>query len=489
MDFKVLEDTFPEDRTLPAFMVSTTRGFLPRTNPPVSLPKEFEALEKLLQEMPIRKASGEPGLLANHKLGEFVENSFPNLVEEVEKFRDDQITLNALYRDYSFLLSAYLFEPCYETYLRTEGTGYGLGRSLLPKNVAQPIARVGELTRFQPFMEYAGSYALYNYRLLDESRGMEYDNLALIRAFEYGLDNKSSEAGFVLIHVAMVQHSNGLVSGVKKALDALRAANTEATAAENRELFNDGLREILGSMRKINTVMEDMWKKSKPESYSSFRVFIFGIHSQPMFPNGVIYEGVSEEPMRFRGESGANDSMVPLIDNFMCVDMPDNPLTDILKDFREYRPGNHKDFLKWVYGAARGDENQPSVKEFALRDPKSAVLYLFILDQLRDFRGRHWNFTREYILKQGKRLHPKATGGSPIVEWLPNQLFQILDLMASTNTHITNMGTDGNIGPRDAAELEGIMESVARQRKNLEKEVSRYSESLKESERAGLPVQ
>lgn len=29
-----------------------------------------------------------------------------------------------------------------------------------------------------------------------------------------------------------------------------------------------------------------------------------------MFPNGVIYEGVSETPMSFRGESGANDSMV-----------------------------------------------------------------------------------------------------------------------------------------------------------------------------------
>jgi hypothetical protein len=32
-----------------------------------------------------------------------------------------------------------------------------------------------------------------------------------------------------------------------------------------------------------------------------------------MFPNGVIYEGVSTEPQYFRGESGANDSMVCLI--------------------------------------------------------------------------------------------------------------------------------------------------------------------------------
>jgi len=52
-----------------------------------------------------------------------------------------------------------------------------------------------------------------------------------------------------------------------------------------------------------------MWKKSKPNDYDSFRTFIFGITKQSMFPHGVVYEGVSEEPMSFRGESGANDSM------------------------------------------------------------------------------------------------------------------------------------------------------------------------------------
>lgn len=50
-------------------------------------------------------------------------------------------------------------------------------------------------------MEYAGSYALFNYRLQDPSAGLEYSNLRLIRAFEHGLDPTSSEAGFVLVHV------------------------------------------------------------------------------------------------------------------------------------------------------------------------------------------------------------------------------------------------------------------------------------------------
>ena len=60
-----------------------------------------------------------------------------------------------------------------------------------------------------------------------------------------------------------------------------------------------------------------MWKRSKPDDYSSFRTFIFGITKQSMFPNGVFYEGISEEPMFFRGESGSNDSMVRAKNDFL----------------------------------------------------------------------------------------------------------------------------------------------------------------------------
>jgi indoleamine 2,3-dioxygenase len=97
-------------------------------------------------------------------------------------------------------------------------------------------------------MEYAGSYALFNYRLEDPSRGLDYDNLRLIRAFEHGLDPKSSEAGFVLVHVDMVQNSGPLVDGVVSALDACEA--------NDREAFNVGMEKVVTSMTRVNKVME-----------------------------------------------------------------------------------------------------------------------------------------------------------------------------------------------------------------------------------------
>ncbi|KAG9228523.1 indoleamine 2,3-dioxygenase gamma type [Amylocarpus encephaloides] len=449
LTFTVLRDTKPEDTTLPAFVVSTTRGFLPRQDPITKLPAEFDILESILSRMPLKTADGSPGLLQAGTLGETVLIELPDLTWAVNKYADNLPLQNALYRDYSFLASAYLLEPCHERYMK--GEEYGLGRQTLPTMLSLPIARCAELAGFKPFMEYAGSYALFNYRLEDPKRGLEYDNLRLIRAFENGLDPKSSEAGFVLVHIDMVQNSGPLVEGVVLALDAC--------AASDRGAFNDGMDKVATAMIKVNKVMETMWGKSKPSDYNSFRTFIFGITSQSMFPHGVVYEGVSEEPLSFRGESGANDSMIPLCDNLLQITMPDTPLTNILQDFRSYRPGNHREFLEYV----KDRSLQVALKSYALQDASSSALYILAMNQVRDFRWRHWCFTREYILK--KTSHPTATGGSPIVTWLPNQLQAVIQGMVDVY--------EAN-GKKLGEEVDAVMEQTIRQREMLSKEVEKY---------------
>jgi indoleamine 2,3-dioxygenase len=110
--FNILHDTKPEDHTLPAFMVSSSRGFLPRAEPIVKLPPDFDALESILSRMSIKTVSGAPGLLATCELGDAVLEDLPDLSEAIERYHEDLPLMNALYRDYSFLASAYLLEPC-----------------------------------------------------------------------------------------------------------------------------------------------------------------------------------------------------------------------------------------------------------------------------------------------------------------------------------------------------------------------------------------
>ena len=141
--FEVLSDTRPGIRYLPAFMVSTTRGFLPRQDPIHTLPPAFDAVESLLQRMPIKTANGEPGLLAKSVLGEAIHQELPDLCDAIEQYQDDLPLMTAIYRDYSFLASAYLLEPCHQRFM--QGLPYGLGRQSLPPNIARPIAKVAEM--------------------------------------------------------------------------------------------------------------------------------------------------------------------------------------------------------------------------------------------------------------------------------------------------------------------------------------------------------
>ena len=47
--------------------------------------------------------------------------------------------------------------------------------------------------------------------------------------------------------------------------------------------------------------------------------------------------------------------------------MPETPLTDILGDFRSYRPGNHREFLEWVRDRAQ----DVGVRGYAMMDRRS----------------------------------------------------------------------------------------------------------------------
>lgn len=112
----------------------------------------------------------------------------------------------------------------------------------------------------------------------------------------------------------MVAHSSAQVRATLRVLEASRGRNYPKLAR--------AMEAYLQAMRAINGQMEGMWTLSHPEDYKTFRTFIMGLKKQPMFPKGVIYQGVPDrtgEDRRYRGESGANDSIIPSADNLFQV--------------------------------------------------------------------------------------------------------------------------------------------------------------------------
>lgn len=140
---EVVEGGRQGDVSLHPFTISTTRGFLTLTDPLVILPREFDPLESILNRMPIKTASGKPGLIAEGNLATVVDNELPDLTEQVDLYKDDLHVICALFRDYCFLASGYLLEPCHRRFMASQE--YGVGRPFLPKQIAGPFVRCSEM--------------------------------------------------------------------------------------------------------------------------------------------------------------------------------------------------------------------------------------------------------------------------------------------------------------------------------------------------------
>jgi indoleamine 2,3-dioxygenase len=115
------------------------------------LAAEFDALSAILDDMPIVKADNSPGLLATFKLGPLIDSgALPDLTSYMDGLLTDEgdidlEAITALFRDYSFLASAYLLEPCWETWSKDHDAGYGLGRAVLPKCIASPLVKAADM--------------------------------------------------------------------------------------------------------------------------------------------------------------------------------------------------------------------------------------------------------------------------------------------------------------------------------------------------------
>jgi len=94
------------------FNVSATHGFLPIKAPMVKLPSIYDDLQSVLDNMPVVINENEFGYL-NKEDGIVAPTlAIKNHLAAVEK-EEDIFVLQALFRSYSFLASAYLLEPSF----------------------------------------------------------------------------------------------------------------------------------------------------------------------------------------------------------------------------------------------------------------------------------------------------------------------------------------------------------------------------------------
>ena len=393
------------------FEVNHLNGFLPKKSPLAVLPERYIELQVLIDEMPIKKANGQGGLLST-------EGAIEDAVKKLKNYKDlvkneDDIFINqALFRAYAFLTSAYLLAPSHFSFQKTKK--YGKAHRLLPSQLSEPFVLVSEKLDVYPFIDYHYAYSLGNYVKIDSSKGYEWENLAMAAKFS-GMDD---ERGFIMLHVDINQHSPQLVGSI---LDFIKSKDNSGV--------NQSLNNCLSSMKSINERRQIMWQASRWKHYNDFRVFIMGIKgNDEIFGDGVIYEGISEEPVQYRGQTGAQDNIIPTADIFTGVIdyYPSNDLTKYLLDLRSYRPKCIQNFLSDLKDEMKENRLFNSIKKS--ENEEGLCILIQILDEIYYFRNGHWQFVQKYIMANTK--YAKATGGTPIISWIPNQITAVLNYMS-----------------------------------------------------------
>jgi indoleamine 2,3-dioxygenase len=393
-------------------------GFLPVQEPLFRLPERYSIINKILDDMKINRADGTKGYLhqANRSLGSVIDNELP--LFDISK-EDDVQLIAALQRDYYFLAAAYSLETAHPN----EGEGnYHKARTTLPKQLAIPLLALSKINKVFPWLDYAHGYGLNNAVLKNASADpTKWDSYKTIRTF----NGCASEEGFINVHVAMVAQSGDLLQHQQDTLHNL--------SLQNRDEFNKSLNNHFLTFTNIIATLQTMWKASKQSDYLSFRTFIMGqMGNKLTYPDETItfVTDEGEETHSYRGETGAQDSIVPSVDNFLNLSYPENKLTEYLFQLRAYRPADHQEYINFVGESSKGLK----FREYVFQDSYSCILLLKNLNCLRMFRKKHWNLTKKYIIENTK--HPVATGGTPITTWLPNQLGATLEYMQEVVDHV-----------------------------------------------------
>ena len=266
---------------------------------------------------------------------------------------------------------------------------------ILPEVISKPWVEVSSILGRPPILSYA-SYCLDNWYRVDKSKKISLENVALITNFLGGVD----EDWFVTIHVCIEN----------AAKDAVTAAYEISKLKSNKDKkLDDGLRRIIISLREVNAIFSRMPEKCDPYVYyHRVRPFIFGTKDNPDLKKGLVYENqFNNMPQFFRGETGAQSSIMPFLDGALGIYHTKDHLRHYLNEMREYMPPEHRSMIEEV-------ENISKAKEMINESKSLTNKYNKCLEEIRKFRALHLEFAASYIHKQSQIKNPFGTGGSTI---------------------------------------------------------------------------
>ncbi len=399
-----MRSSHPAPLALSDYDITPDQGFLP-SDPLEQLP-DSPMLNQLGREL--------PKLLSARRVRQFIDKQ-RQLLPSIPPTWQEQ-DYRAAMRILSFAGHAYVWEVPEQP------------ATTLPSQLAQPWHEIALKLGRPPVLSYA-SYALDNWRRLDPAKPVQLDNIVLLQNFLGGLD----EEWFVVIHVQIERQAGSGLAGLIQAMNGAAGDKPDEVLA--------GLRSLAHAQTAMRDTLLRMKERCDPYVYyNRVRPYIHAWKNSPSLPDGLLYEGVAAykgQPQQFRGETGAQSSIVPCLDAGLGISHAPDPLTVYLQEMRAYMPPQHQAFLRAIQRMTDGD-GRPLLSGY-VRDQRSHHpglwdAYCTCIDLLALFREIHVGYADSYIHRQHQvhASNPSAigTGGTPFMVYLQKHLDETKRVLA-----------------------------------------------------------
>jgi indoleamine 2,3-dioxygenase len=162
-------------------------------------------------------------------------------------------------------------------------------------------------------------------------------------------------------------------------------------------------------MLEVNHIFRKMPEKCDPYIYyHRVRPYIFGWKNNPSLPEGLVYEGCfDDKPQLFRGETGAQSSIVPALDALLSVVHEKDELREYLDEMKSYMPPSHRELIKFI-------EDHSQVKTDIKNNEELIALFDDCCQEISIFRSQHLQYAADYIHNQNTKNTLFGTGGSKV---------------------------------------------------------------------------
>ncbi|XP_062452876.1 indoleamine 2,3-dioxygenase 2-like [Rhea pennata] len=388
------EEATPRPLTLGRFQLSEEYGFL-LPNPLTELPARYGPWMEI--------AGSLPQLVASRQLRSRLRQMPQLSTQELHGHEELHLAHVVL----SFLTMGYLWQEGEEGAVK-----------VLPRNLAIPFWEVSRSLGLPPILCHA-DFVLANWKRKTPSGPLEIENLDTIVALPGG----ESLRGFILVTLLVEKAAVPGIKAVAQAINALLQLDEDTLL--------EALQQLAGAIGDMNKALRRMHDYVDPAVfYSVIRIFLSGWKDNPAMPHGLVYEGVSEEPMAYSGGSAAQSTVLHAFDELLGIRHSEES-TAFLHRMRDYMPPPHRAFVEEIQRA-------PSLKQHVLCSGSRKLCAAFnqCVSALTDFRTCHIAIVTKYISSaaakaRARQGEPAAGAGPP-----PGKPPSLLEAKGTGGSHI-----------------------------------------------------